>query len=101
MTRKIAVIGSLEATSQHGKATIEGNSDLLIVAFPNTKALATVLSYNTMKRLRSLGGASDYLGQDVVFSVGGNEWVRLKKGELKVKSPLRAALFYFSQWLKR
>lgn len=101
MSRRIAVTGKLEATSHHGTARIEGTSELLSIDFPNTKALASVMSYETMKRLRQYGGASDFLGQDVVFSVDGTVWAKVENGKVKIKSPLKAALFYFSQWMKR
>ncbi|MCA1751037.1 MAG: hypothetical protein ABR572_02155 [Cryomorphaceae bacterium] len=101
MPRKIAVTGTLEATSHHGTATIKGTSELLDINFPNTKALATVMNYETMKRLRQYGGASDFLGQEVVFSVAGTVWAKVENGKVKIKSPLKAGLFYFSQWLKR
>lgn len=101
MSRKIAVTGTLEASSPHGTATIEGTPELLKINFPNKKALATVARYETLKRLRSVGDASAFLGQDVVFSVGGAVWATVENGKIRIKSPLQAALFYFSQWLNR
>ena len=101
MSRKIAVTGTLEATSSHGTATIQGTPELLKISFPDKKALASVAGYETLKRLRSVGDASEFLGQDVVFSVGGSVWATVENGKVKIKSPLKAALFYFSQWLNR
>lgn len=99
--RKIAVTGILEATSEYGTANIEGTLDFLKVDFPNTKALASVIDYETMKRLRQYEDAFDFIGQEVIFSVKGSVWATVKNGKLNIKSPLKAALFYLSQWLKR